>query len=141
MSPEAVVDVNPTEFNYSVWTITFRVKQYIGVGTLNVQTGRGEVKAQPGDFILSFGEFKLVVPPEVIEALDDPRAAATKNPKIIPLDEFLDDHVLNSKSGPDKFTLPVEAEPEPPPTTDEPAPAPKAAAPLTGGTPRTKSTA
>lgn len=96
-------------FNYELLGITFSVVQYIGVGTLNVNTGRGEVKAQPGDFILRHGDVCLVLPAPFFERL----AKASGRDDIITYEEFLAGKTANSKSGPDKFTLPVDP-PSPP---------------------------
>ena len=44
-------------------------KRYEGVGTLNVLTSRGEVKAQSGDYVVTIGETIFVLPGDLLEKL------------------------------------------------------------------------
>ena len=86
--------------------IPMKAKQFVGIGTLNVETGRGEVKARSGDFILtysdSFETLRAVMSAEVFQTLWK-NLGGTEIP---PPPEALAKKVLNDKSGPDKFTPP-----------------------------------
>ena len=61
------------------------VRQFIGVGTLNVKTARGEVKAESTDIIMTFEDDPD--DPESQDNLDDIRAGKTAI--VFPLDFFL----------------------------------------------------
>lgn len=48
----------------------FSARRMEGVGVLNVETGRGEVKAKAGDYIITlFAEEKIVISPEAARAI------------------------------------------------------------------------
>lgn len=79
-------------------------RQFVGIGTLNLETGRGELKVQPGDYILDFGVVKVVVPSEVFVLLRDDDAREFDAARKLVMEE----RVLNNKSGPDKFMYPIE---------------------------------
>jgi len=110
---ELVKTPGTEEFPVALNTVEMRARQHVGIGYLNVDTGRGEVKAFPGDFIISCAGEKFVLSATVFELL-----ARTNNPKVIPLASFVERKIFNSKSGPDKFGPPMDgsivasAEPE-----------------------------
>jgi hypothetical protein len=104
--------------------VSMKAKQFHGIGTLNVETGRGEVKARSGDFILTYSD-----PNETLRMIMSEAVFATiwKNlggTEIPTQPEALEKKVLNSKSGPDKFTLPRDPEPPLDPEVDNSLPKP-----------------
>ncbi len=104
-APPTSVDIpSPTEaFDFDLNGVATRARQYIGIGMLNVETGRGEVKAMSGDFILDLSTTRVVIPCPTFELM----AKNIGRKDIIPYDEFVARKVLNDKSGPDKFSPPL----------------------------------
>lgn len=88
-----------TPFKLKFGDVDAEAFQFLGIGVLNVETGRGELKARPGDFVVSVPGFKFIISQELLENMGT-------DAHLIPLEKFMDGKILNSKSGPDKFSLP-----------------------------------
>jgi len=104
--------------------VSMKAKQYIGIGTLNVETGRGEVKAHSGDFILTYSDDKETLRTVMSESIFRTIWKNLGGTEIPSPSDTLEKLVLNSKSGPDKFSLPRDPEPEPEPEVDNSLPKP-----------------
>src|SRR5262245_59470971 len=103
LSVNRVLEPGPTiDLTVLMNNVEMTMKQYLGIGPLMVKLSheRGEAKAFPGDWVFTFGGEKFILPDVLVQR--------SFNKHADPMPEFLERKVLNNKSGPDKFTGPIE---------------------------------